>query len=207
MKFLNLNSQNLFFVLASLALTMNTAISQPLQQAERPQLKVGDFFKTEVTSNWSGQKQLPDSSIVKSVNADTIEFLVNDVKSVTTLDLNPIETATTLFNGDARFYSFPLSVGKKWDFKYSFVNKATGTKGRQQLEAHVVGVEKIKVLAGEFEVFKIEYKGFWNNDTSGRNGRLLQTNWYAPSVKRSVKTDFDDGFNRNSRELVEYKLN
>jgi hypothetical protein len=181
--------------------------AQPLQTADRPTLKVGDTFKSEVASNYTGQKQLPDITTVTAVNADTIEFTTNDAKALSTLDLNAIELATSTFAGDVKFFSFPLTVGKKWDFKYSFVNKVTGVRGRQQLEAHVVGVEKIKVPAGEFEAFKIEYKGFWNNDTSGRNGRLLQTTWYAPSVKRSVRVDYDDGFNRNTRELVEYKLN
>jgi len=99
-----------------------------------------------------------------------------------------------------------LEIGKKWDYKYSLANKMNPTKSRWQLEANVVAYEKVKVPAGEFDAFKIEYTGYWNNETSGRSGRLKITNWFAPAARNVVKTEFEDGFNNWIRQLVEFEL-
>ena len=125
---------------------------------------------------------------------------------VWTPELNVVESSTAVISGEARGLSFPLEIGKKWDYKYSFANKLNPTKGRWQLEANVAAYEKVKVPAGEFDAFKIEYKGFWNNDTSRQNGRLMLTNWFAPATRSVVKTEFDDGYNKWVRQLVEFQL-
>ena len=74
------------------------------------------------------------------------------------------------------------------------------------METTVRSVEKVTVLARTFEAFRIDSKGYWRNDGSGRNGRFTVTNWYSPAARNIVKTDYDDGKHPTTTELVEVRL-
>jgi hypothetical protein len=175
-------------------------------RAESPSVKVGDRWKFETRDRRTGVKESEVARTVGSVGASRIEGSQNDGTFVATPEMNFVETPTVVLTGDVKYLSFPLEVGKKWAFKYGLVNKVSGARADWQLEAEVVAVDKTKVQAGEFETYKIEYKGFWNNRTTGRNGRFVITNWYAPMARTTVKTEFDDTYNRTTTELVEMQL-
>lgn len=196
-----------FVLLASVVSFAGTAFAQgSASRAELPTVKVGDRWKSEQSDRRTGAKESEFDRKVTSVSASQIEGTENDGKFVWTPELNVVESSTAVISGEAKGLSFPLEIGKKWDYKYSFANKLNPTKGRWQLEANVAAYEKVKVPAGEFDAFKIEYKGFWNNDTSRQNGRLMLTNWFAPATRSVVKTEFDDGYNKWVRQLVEFQL-
>ena len=175
-------------------------------RADPPTVKVGDRWNYETRDRRTGVKESELVRTVTAVTASRIEGTENDGKFIATAELNFLETSTVVLSGDVRYLTFLLEVGKKWDFKYNLANKLTGTTARWQLDASVVAYEKVKVPAGEFDTFKIEYKGFWNNDATHRNGRLVITNWYAPAARSVVKREYDDTFNRNVSELVEFQL-
>ena len=79
----------------------------------------------------------------------------------------------------------PLQVGKKYTVKSKWDNG----RGFDELTAEVQAFEKIKVEAGEFDVFRIKYSGFWNQREGGSySGRIERMSWFAPAVKQSVKT-------------------
>ena len=189
------------------AFHVGTALAQgSAPRAEAPAVKVGDRWKAEQTDRRTGAKESEFDRRVTAVTPSRIEGTENDGTFVWTAELNGLESPTVTISGDAKTLSFPLEVGKKWEYKFNFVNKVNAIKGRQQLSAHVVAYEKVKVPAGEFDAFKIEYAGFWNNDTNGRSGRLKNTGWYAPSAKSVVKFELDDGYNNWVRQLVEIQL-
>ena len=195
------------FVAVSIASFAATAVAQSsAPRAELPTVKVGDRWKYDQNDRRTGVKENEWNRTVMAVSASQIEGTENDGKFVWTSDMNTVESSVAVITGDARFLKFPLEVGKKWDFKYNFVSKVGPGKGRWQLDAVIVAYEKVKVPAGEFDAFKIEYKGFWNNDNNGRNGRLTQTTWYAPAARAAVKVEFEDGFNNWVRQLVELQL-
>ena len=52
----------------------------------------------------------------------------------------------------------------------------------------------------------IEAKGFWNNDSTGGRGRVTMVYWFAPTARGIVRLEYDDGYNRWNRQLVEMKL-
>ncbi|MDL2339172.1 MAG: hypothetical protein QFE16_15140 [Pseudomonadota bacterium] len=178
----------------------------PPVKAELPIVKVGDHWKYEQNDRRTGVKEAEFDRTVTAVTATQIDGKENEGKFVWTRELNTIESSTVAVSGESKTLSFPLEIGKKWDYKYNYANKLNPTQGRWQLEANVVAFEKVHVLAGEFEAFKIEYRGFWNNDTTGKHGRLNVTNWFAPSARSVVKTEYDDGYNNWVRQLVEYQL-
>lgn len=195
------------FVAVSIASLAAAAFAQSsAPRAELPTVKVGDRWKYDQNDRRTGVKENEWNRTVMAVSASQIEGTENDGKFVWTSDMNTVESSVAVITGDARFLKFPLEVGKKWDFKYNFVSKVGPGKGRWQLDAVIVAYEKVKVPAGEFDAFKIEYKGFWNNDNNGRNGRLTQTTWYAPAARAAVKVEFEDGFNNWVRQLVELQL-
>lgn len=190
-----------------IASNLVVAVAQTVAvRADPPAAKVGDRWKYENRDRRTGIKESESVRTVTSVTATQIEGTENDGKFVATAELNFLETPTITLSSDARYLAFPLEVGKKWDFKFNLANKVTAVTSRWQLDAAVVAYEKVKVPAGEFDAFRIEYKGFWNNNTSGKNGRLLVTNWYAPATRSVVKREFDDTRNRSVSELVEFQL-
>lgn len=191
----------------SCALNLGAAQAQAgAPRAEAPSVKVGDRWKVVQTDRRTGLKENEFDRTVTAVTASLIEGTENGGKFVWTTDLNTLESSLVTLSGDPKQLSFPLEIGKKWDYKFTFANKLNAGKGRQQVEAQVVAYEKVKVPAGEFDAFKIEYKGFWNNDTNRSSGRVKTTSWYAPAARSPVKVENDDGFNNWTRELVEIQL-
>ena len=192
---------------ALMASWVGAAIAQnAVSRAEVPTLKVGDRWKYEQNDRRTGVRESGLDQRITSVTASQIEGIENDGKLLMTTELNIVETSTAVVVGESKRFSFPLEIGKKWDYKYQYVGKSNGNKGRWQLQATVVGYEKIKVAAGEFDAFKIEYVGFWNNDANHRNGNLKITNWFAPATRSLVKTEYDDGYSNWVRQLVEFRL-
>lgn len=104
---------------------------------------------------------------------------------------------------------FPMQVGKKYPVKQKWVN-SSGDNGDSDLKAEVVAFEKVKTLAGEFDAYKIEVDGWWNNRRWSSSGRQSVVLWYAPSVKREVKMEYKDFtrggiWNHRTFELMEFK--
>lgn len=175
-------------------------------RTEAPTVKVGDTWKFETRDRRTGLKESDSLRTVTSISASQIEGTDNDGKFVALPGMNYIETSTFVLSGDLKQLIFPMELGTKWDYKQKYTNKATSVVVRTQADVHVTAYEKIKVAAGDFDAFKIEHKGYWNNDSSRRNGRFTRISWYAPSAKSIVKTEYEDGFNNTVTELLELRL-
>jgi hypothetical protein len=141
-----------------------------------------------------------------------------------------------------RPFAFPMSVGKTWDLEFTDDhpgNKGHKSETRR-LKYHVVGWEEVEVPAGKFKALKIEADGAWTGEIAPRTaasvvtqagaqgttaaaqtvnitaetvtGRLYQAYWYAPEVKREVKSveeNYDTSGVRSARftnELESYKV-
>lgn len=85
--------------------------------------------------------------------------------------------------------SFPLTVGKSWDFHN--IRRFTGGTLDVRGTSRVVAFEQIKVAAGSFDAFKIESRGV-NAKQLERlySAPFTNTYWYAPGVKRIIKWDY-----------------
>ena len=82
-----------------------------------------------------------------------------------------------------RWLRFPLAVGKKYTVKRPWDNG----QGFDELTANVQAYERVKVDGVEFDSYRIQYAGSWNQRT-GENatGRVETLVWYAPEVKGFV---------------------
>ena len=113
--------------------------------------------------------------------------------------------------------AFPLSDGKSWDVVYAEQNPNKNHKS-EKFDSHftVLGYETVEVPAGKFRALKIESEGHWDAQIApgqsvvqgaqtGQGGVTMQTQvqniaerqvtgrlykafWYAPEVKRWVKS-------------------
>ena len=171
-----------------------------------PSIKVGDQWHWERSDRRTGQKEGEVKRQVTAVTTSQIEGTDAEGRFITTPELNLIESSTARVSEVGRFLSFPLEADKKWDFNYAFTVKSSNANIKWQVNATVVGIERVKVPAGEFDAVKIEYRGVFNNYGNGRSGRIRQTFWYAPSVRGVVRNDFEDGYNMSTTQLLSFKI-
>lgn len=172
-----------------------------------PEVKVGDQWKLVQKDARTGIVELEVTRTVSAVTAEKVEGTENDKSFAMTHGGVVIDSSTLSFSGDLKTLDYPLQVGKKWEYKQKVRNHQRNMDIRRQASAHVEAVEKIKVPAGEFEAFRVQTDGYWNNETTGRSGSFKMTSWYSPAAKHVVKFIYNDGFTNSVTELVEMKLN
>ena len=137
--------------------------------------------------------------------------------------------------------AFPLAPGKSWDVEYTEQHPNKAHKFEQwQQTFKVIGYEEVVVPAGKFNALKIEAEGHWSAElepsqtvvqgaqTAESNttmvtevmkttatpvaGRTYKAFWYAPEVRRwvkSVEEYYGNGGVRNERytgELESFQL-
>jgi hypothetical protein len=117
-----------------------------------------------------------------------------------------------LVEGIFRATDFPLAPGKTW--AHSYKRRPPNGQGIAEMshDAQVTGWEEISVPAGTFKALRIEHNGSWRNGPN--SGKEAYVAWYAPQVKRVVKSTFQTwnaagtrlDFNSETR-LVSYRIN
>lgn len=99
------------------------------------------------------------------------------------------------------FRHWPLKVGAKWRYESSW-KAGDGSTGSMQQDVEVAAYEKITVLSGTYDAFKIAYRGTYKNARG--SGEMNDTYWYAPSIKADVKHINESGGQTYTSELVKY---
>lgn len=99
-------------------------------------------------------------------------------------------------------YQFPLEPGKAWSVRVNAVNQATGENHSVRIDATVIGNERIRVPAGEFDTIKIKRTVYAGDAEVYR--RLTETTiseleWYAPSLGRAVRLISDSHYRDQAR--------
>lgn len=177
-------------------------------KGDQPLFNVGDSWRWERSDRLTGLKESETVRKITSVSSGQIEGTENDSRFLMTPDYQVIEASTYLASEPARYYEFPLEPGKKWKLKQTFTVKSSGAKISWRGDAEVVGRERLKVPAGEFDSFKIEFSGWFDWALDGRSGtgKIQQTYWYAPAAKSVIRSEYDDGRNKNITQLVSFQL-
>jgi hypothetical protein len=194
--------------LVALAVLAGPAIAV---NVDRPQVKVGDHWKFAVKE----MNASPDRVwVVTSVTPAKIELTENGKPLALTADMNPMVSPRDK-HSDAKLLSFPLEVGKKWSYSDDYHvastpplhGHLTAEDGAMNTKVAVVGFEKVRVPAGEFDAFKLEANAGFTSSSCGCTGTQKYTYWYAPAAHAIVKWQSrGDGFYDNTTELVEYQL-
>jgi hypothetical protein len=87
-------------------------------------------------------------------------------------------------------HDFPLAAGKTWSGKVRSHDLATGRDFEVHYSATVVGWDRVKVPAGEFEALVIEravFDGYW--DYTRGQSEIREREWYAPAIGRVVRRE------------------
>jgi hypothetical protein len=96
---------------------------------------------------------------------------------------------------------FPLEAGKAWQAYVEATDPATGRVNRVRIDGKVLGWERIKVPAGEFDALKIRrivYAG--NHDDYFRSEeQITEFDWYAPQLGHVVKNESSSGYYEKMR--------
>lgn len=83
---------------------------------------------------------------------------------------------------------FPLEAGKTWQTYIKATDPATGRVNRVRIDGTVLGWERVRVPAGEFDALKVRrivYAG--NFDFFRSEEYIAETDWYAPRLGQIVK--------------------
>jgi hypothetical protein len=173
-------------------------------------VKVGDFWEYRVTDAYTGfdrglyryeVSHTDPNRVVVDISRDgqRIDALVY------TSGWNGLEHPLTnlqRFQYQPAFpaYAYPLEPGKSW---YTVVN-ATDPMTRQTYRVHtrgkVVGWERIRVPAGEFDALRIQRQVFAGNSDAVRTQEIAdETDWYVPALRRAARTQASSEHFDNSR--------
>ena len=189
--------------ICSIGFTFSQASAQEVQA---PSLDPGDKWTYQFSLD--GVRQWDYTEAVRSVDGTTAVIVTTDSQGRRTIVTFDTPTHRYLIRyavgrgGDGRGrilgdesansapIKFPINLGDEWFVAYRF--KVNGDSITQEFHAKVVGREAIRVAAGQFDVYKIEFNGFWQNDEAigfGGKARQVETYWYSPSVKRFVRRE------------------
>lgn len=156
------------------------------QKADRPTVKVGDQWQFRT---YTGVTPLDSHNwVVESVVPTGIKATEDGQPLELSSDLNNIDSPRGK-NSDLRLLNFPLEVGKQWSYVNDYVMKDLGREtGRSNVDVAVVGYEKVRIPAGEFDAFKLEARGSYSGSAGA--GKETRTYWYAPAARAIVKEEF-----------------
>jgi hypothetical protein len=185
---------------------------------ERPELQGGDRWSWQHTNGLVGERDYTliedviDTSDSEIRTRERIKGKPGSAVAVFTREWNPIDVVAARYDPMLREFSFPLTVGKKWDATADKMLFSNGKHGKFNIEGSVVALEKVTVPAGTFDAYRIElHLAAIATDEDANIGNTLETIWYAPAVKRYVK--LENTFSRDGRvrskdvyDLLEYSL-
>jgi hypothetical protein len=147
--------------------------------------------------------------VIKSGTPMGVEGTENGEPLMLTRELNVLESPRDK-QSNPKALSFPLAVGKRWRYVSDWVFKPKASKGSTTVDVAVVGHEKVKVPAGEFDAFKLVAKGSLRGTSpvnSQYAGETTETYWYAPNARAIVKSVRRNPYlGTTTFELVEFRL-
>jgi hypothetical protein len=197
-------------VLGAFALTASgCAMTPPLSQVPpsgqaasiaAPTVAAGDNWTYRVRDGFTGLPRGDQRHEVVRVGGDRVEVAgaveLGDGSQVYDREWNWLRRpATDLqtfeYSPAYQAFSFPLTAGKTWRSQATATDPRDGRRFPVKIEGRVLGWERVRVPAGEFDALKIErrvYIGYWESTYRGQSV-IQEHEWYAPSVKWAVKRE------------------
>ena len=177
----------------------------PLQSnasAAAPAVAVGDNWTYRVRDAFTGLERGSQNYRVTDSGGDRIrvavsrEGAVGDEIQVFDREWNWLKhPATHLqsfeYNPAYPAFAFPLAPGKTWRARLTATDPVDGRRFPLTVDGAVIGWERIKVPAGEFDALKIKRVVFFDYLEHTVRGRseILEYEWYAPVVKQAVRRE------------------
>lgn len=165
-----------------------------------PQVTVGDAWTYRVHDGFTKIPREDQRHQVTRVGADRIE-VTGPVERSDGIQLYDREwnwlrrPATNLqtfeYSPAYQAFAFPLAPGKRWRSRVMATDPADGRRFPVRIDGAVLGWERVKVPAGEFDTLKIERTVYIEYSEPAVRGRSIirEFEWYAPAVKQSVRRE------------------
>jgi len=188
------------------------------ENIDKPDIHVGDRWDFQHTNGLANEKDFTQIDDVVEITDDEIRVRSrikgkpgNGIGTYTR-EWNAVDVGSARYQPNLNVFAFPLQVGKKWDGNADKMLFTNGKHGKFQLKGEVVAFEKVTVPAGTFDAYKISIAiDAVATDEDANIGHTVETYWYAPSVKRYVKSE--NVFSRDGRprskdiyELLDFSL-
>jgi len=178
--------------------------SIPLDQAPvgPPPLSVGDRWTTRIVDLWKNEVIETFEHTVASIDGNSV-LLERKTLSHAGHPPGPgtdradgatwTVLAPGIVEGREVTLSFPLFIGKTWDYEYK-TRDASGDTTLQSRSARVEAWELVTVPAGTFKALKVVVDGRWRASIRDAvyTGKVNETLWYAPDAKHWVKHEYTD---------------
>lgn len=163
-----------------------------------PEVKAGDFWEYQVHDAYTGFDRGLYRLEVMQVQAGRITVQVSH-------DGAPLETRVYApgwrglehplpnlqrFAYEPAFpaLEFPLEPGRTWRTIVTSTDPVTGRSYRTHVHGRVVGWERVKVPAGEFDALRVQREVFAGNAQYFKTQEeIRETEWYVPAIRRSVR--------------------
>lgn len=174
-------------------------------QVAAPEPRTGFYFRYAVTDGFT---KVPRGSIeyrVSAVGSDTVTVAVRSGEQqsteVYTREGNWLRRPATnmqefAYRPEYRAFDFPLAAGKTWKARAIATDPADGRSFPVTIEGTVLGWERIKVPAGEFDTLKIRRFVFLDYFLQGERGQsvIQETDWYAPQLNHVARRETTSTF-------------
>jgi hypothetical protein len=165
----------------------------------------------------------PDATVItvhSTARADVEERRVQSTGAISSGRIST-QVPSGTFSPPLQLYPATLAPGERWSQATQRSDATVGGTRALRIEGRVIGWEKVRVPAGEFDALRIERTLYLGD--SGRyrtQTRRYETEWYAPAVKGPVKLQLWEQWsdptitrmlqhiltnNRELYELVEYR--
>lgn len=184
-------------------------------EVSAPQPKAGSIWRYSVRDGFT---KIPRETIeyrVSGIEADVVTVDVSSDRQQSTelysRDGNWLRRPATnmqVFNYSPayRAFDFPLAAGKTWKSRAVATDPADGRSFPVIVEGKVLGWEKIKVPAGEFDTLKIRRHVFLDYWLQGERGQsvIMETDWYAPALNQIARRETTSQYLRLAGEIRPY---
>ena len=165
-----------------------------------PEIRVGDTWSYGVRDGYTGLERTNVRYQVTEIGADRVRVAVSgepgDGIQVYDRGWNWLKRPAT--NLQTFEYSpaypalaFPLAPGKRWRAQVTARDPVDGRRFQVWIDGTVLGWERVKVPAGEFDALKIQrivFLNYWEYAVRDRS-EILEYEWYAPAVKQAVRRE------------------
>jgi hypothetical protein len=178
------------------------------QIAQRPAVSAGDTWRFAVY--YTVPSRTPNRTwVITSVGNERLLATENGEALTLTTELNVVDSPRQS-ETNPRLLSFPLSVGKRWQYTSDWLFKPKSSRGSIAAAVAVVSYEQIEVPAGRFDAFKLEALAELGGASPSNTfyaGQTTTTYWYAPAARAIVKSINHNPYQGTTTvELVELEL-
>lgn len=191
-------------------------LTNPFAQADAPRLAVGEIRVYRLSNGYNNEVRGQFVHQVEKIEADrAVVSITPDRPSlgqpyteVSTMEGNWLRRQITSHDQPVVYefataypaYVRPFEPGKSWSVRVNATDPATGRRGSVRVDGKVLGAERIRVPAGEFDTIKIRryvYTGDW--DYFLQETTIDETDWYAPALGRPVRMESESRWKDLSR--------